>query len=331
MNLKADSQGMIRYCIAYRHGQRIGEIEEMEGIRKTLQQPDSFIWMALQEPNEQLLLSLQQEFDLHELAIEDARRAHQRPKLEQYGNSLFIVMKTAMMWDEEVHLGETHIFAGPQFFITVRHGPSITYGKVRERLESAPAHLAKGPAMAVYGVMDFIVDNYHPILHALQEKFDQVEADIVNGKSTRETIGRLYQLKRELLVLRGAAAPVLDITDELMRLHPDLIPKDVRVYYRDIHDHVMRLIATADEIREMLTAAMQVNLAFVSVEQNEAVRRLAGWGAILAVPTVVFSLYGMNFKDMPELGFHYGYPLVVSATALACIWLYHRLKRFGWL
>lgn len=330
MSLKKDSHGMIRYCIAYRHGQRLGEIE-MEQIRETLQQPDTFVWLALHEPNAELLLHLQYELDLHELAIEDAQAAHQRPKLEQYGSSLFLVVKTALMWDEEVHLGETHIFAGSRFFVTVRHGPSITYSKVRERLESAPVHLAMGPAMAVYGVMDFIVDNYHPILHELQERFDRLEADIVDGKSTRATIRRLYRLKRELLVLRGAAAPVLDVTDELMRLHPDVIPKEARPYFRDIHDHVMRLVATADEMREMLTAAMQVNLAFISVEQNESVRRLAGWGAILALPTVVFSLYGMNFKIMPELDFPYGYPLVGSVTALACLWLYRRFKRVGWL
>lgn len=321
---------MVRYCIVYAHGQAQGNID-IEQIKETLAREDTFIWLALQEPSEKLLLTLQQEFDLHELAIEDARAAHQRPKLEQYGSSLFIVMQTAMLWDERVHLGETHMFVGSRFFITIRHGPSISYTQARERLESTPERMAKGSAMAAYAVMDFIVDNYHPILQTLQEKFEQLETEIFHGRFERDTIGRLYELKRELLVLRGAAAPVLDITDELMRFHPHLIPKDVRPYYRDIHDHVSRLIASVDEIREMLTAAMQVNLAFVSVEQNEAVRRLAGWGAILAIPTVVFSLYGMNFKNMPELGWPYGYHVTLGATALACIWLYRRLKQYGWL
>ena len=325
-----DSPGMVRYCIAYARGQRQGNID-FEQIKETLEGEDTFIWVALHEPSEKLLLTVQQKFDLHELAIEDARARHQRPKLEQYGSSLFIVMQTAMLWDERVELGETHMFVGPRFFVTIRHGPSTSYSKVRERLESTPERMAKGSAMAAHGVMDFIVDNYHPILHAMQDKFEQLETDIFHGRSERDTIGRLYELKRELLVLRGAAAPVLDITDELMRLHPHLVPKDVRLYYRDIHDHISRLIASVDEIREMLTAAMQVNLAFVSVEQNEAVRRLAGWGAILAVPTVVFSLYGMNFKNMPELGWPYGYHVTLGATALACIWLYRRLKQYGWL
>ena len=256
MTNKDTSHGMVRYCIAYLNGQRLGEIE-IEDISETLKREDTFVWVALHEPNELLLLKLRHEFDLHELAIEDARVAHQRPKLEQYGNSLFVVMKTAMLWDEKVQLGETHMFIGPRFFLTVRHGPSVTYGKARERLETTPQHMAKGSAMAAYAVMDFIVDNYHPIVHAMQERFEQLETDIFNEKFNRETVGQLYALKRELLVLRGAAAPVLDITDELMRLHPDLIHKEVRLYYRDIHDHVVRLTAAIDELREMLTAAMQ--------------------------------------------------------------------------
>lgn len=321
---------MIRYCIAYLKGERLGEIS-IDDISETLEREDTFVWLALHEPNDHLLKLAQSEFDLHELAIEDARRAHQRPKLEQYGDMLFIVLKTAMLSDQDVQLGETHMFVAPRFFMTVRHGPSVTYTKVRERLETTPAHLARGPAMAAYGVMDFVVDNYGPIADALEARFEQFEQDLFTGQYNRETIGRLYELKRELLLLRGAAAPVMDITDGLIRFHTDLIPKDARVYFRDIHDHVIRLLSTIDETREMLTAAMQVNLAQVSVEQNEAVRRLAGWGAILAIPTVVFSLYGMNFTHMPELTSRYGYPAILAVVVVVCLWLYRRLKRFGWL
>ena len=179
--------------------------------------------------------------------------------------------------------------------------------------------------------MDFVVDNYGPIAISLENSFEKFEMDLFTGRYSRETIERLYDLKRELLVLRGAAAPVLDITDGLIRFHTDLIPRDSRVYFRDIHDHVIRLLSRIDETREMLTAAMQVNLALVTVEQNESVRRLAGWGAIMAIPTVVFSLYGMNFRDMPELSSTYGYPVVLGAVAVVCVWLYRRLKHFGWL
>ena len=321
---------MLRYCIAYLKGERLGDIR-IEDISETLEREDTFVWLALHEPNEYLLQLAQSEFNLHELAIEDAHRAHQRPKLEQYGDMLFIVLKTAMLSDQDVLIGETHMFVAPRFFMTVRHGPSVTYIKIRERLEITPLRLAIGPAMAAYGVMDFVVDNYEPIADALEARFEQFEKDLFTGGYNRETIGRLYDLKRELLLLRGAAAPVLDITDGLIRFHTDLIHKDARVYFRDIHDHVMRLLSTIDETREMLTAAMQVNLALVSVEQNEAVKRMAGWGALLAIPTVVFSLYGMNFKDMPELGLHYGYPVILAVVAVVCLWLYRRLKRFGWL
>jgi magnesium transporter len=321
---------MLRYCIAYSKGLRQANIE-IDQISETLQQEDTFIWVAMHEPSEDLLKSLQREFDLHELAIEDARVAHQRPKLEQYGSSLFVVLKTASLADEHVQLGETHMFINPRFFVTIRHGPSISYTSARERLERTPQHMAKGTAMAAYVVMDFVVDNYYPILEEIKLNFEQLEADIFNGQFNRDTISRLYALKRELQLLRSAAAPVLDITDALIRLHPDLIHKDMRLYYRDIHDHVIRLVASLDEIREMLTAAMQVNLAFVTVEQNESVRRLAGWGAILAIPTVIFSLFGMNFHNMPELGWTYGYHATLLGTLLACIWLYFRLKKFGWL
>lgn len=320
----------VRSCIAYRLGKRVGNIP-IEDISEVVKQENTFIWVSLQEPDEAMLRKMQEEFCLHELAIEDALSAHQRPKLEQYGNSLFIVLKTAMLTDDHVALGETHMFVGPHFLVTVRHGPSISYGKVRERLESTPELLAKGPAMAVYAVMDFVVDNYRPIVDVMQEKFDQLEEDIFSGEFKRDTLEVMYNLKRELLVLRGAAAPILDITNALMRFHEELVHKDLRVYYRDIHDHVIRVIAAADEIREMLTAAMQVNLAFVSVEQNEAVKKMAGWGAVLAIPTVVFSLYGMNFRQMPELEWVLGYPIVLGLTVAGGAWLYRRLKRFGWL
>ena len=321
---------VVRYCIAYVRGRRLGDIG-IEDISKTLQQDNTFVWLALHEPGEELLRQMQRQFDLHELAIEDALAAHQRPKLEQYGNLLFIVLKTAKLVDEQVQLGETHMFVGTRFFITVRHGPSTTYRSVRERLETTPEHMAKGPAMAAYGVMDFIVDSYSPIADTMERRFEQLETDIFRGGFDRKTIERLYDLKRELLALRAAAVPVLDITDELIRFHNDLVPKELRVYFRDVHDHVIRLTGATDEIREMLTVAMQVNLALAAVEQNDAVRRLAGWGAILAIPTVVFSLYGMNFRHMPALNWEYGYPIMLGAVTVVCVWLYRRLKKFGWL
>lgn len=320
----------VRYCFAYAAGKCLGEVE-LDDISEVLKREDAFVWLALHDPAEALLLKVQEEFGLHDLAIEDAQAAHQRPKLEQYGNTLFVVLKTAALWDDEVQVGETYLFLGPRFFITVRQGPSVSYRQVRERLESVPEHLAIGPAMAAHGVMDFIVDNYAPIADALQDRFEELESEIFGGDFDRQTIVRLYKLKREMLALRGVASPVVEIADGLMRFHPDVVPKEARVYFRDVHDHVMRLVSRMDDLREMLISAMQVNLALASVEQNEAVRRLAGWGAILAIPTVVFSMYGMNFKEMPELSWHYAYPTVLGLTAVACMWLYRWLKRYGWL
>ena len=319
----------VRYCIAYAHGRRLGDID-IGDIGKTLQPEHNFIWLALHEPDEELLRRIQGQLDLHELAIEDARVAHQRPKLEQYGNVVFIVLKTAKLVDGQLQLGETHMFVGPRFFVTVRHGPSTTYQGVRERLETTPARLEKGPVMAAYGVLDFIVDSYGPVRDALEQRFEELESDLFRGFFDRRTIGHLYDLKRELLVLRGAAAPVLDITDGLIRFHSDLVPKELRVYFRDVHDHVIRLIGAVDEIREMLNAAMQVNLALAAVEQNDAVRRLAGWGAILAIPTVVFSLYGMNFRHMPELEWPWAYPVVLFGLGATTVAMLLWLRKQGW-
>jgi magnesium transporter len=207
----------------------------------------------------------------------------------------------------------------------------MTYSKVRERCEANPGRLAMGPGYALYAVMDFIVDNYAPIVERFSVRLEALETAIFGESFDRHAIEQLYELKRELQLLRGAAAPVLDICTELMRLHSDIVPKDTKEYFRDIRDHARRVVEATDAMREMLTAAMQVHLALASVAQNEVVKRLAGWGAILAIPTMVFSLYGMNFRHMPELNWTVGYPVVLVGVVLGCAWLYRRLRRVGWL
>ena len=222
-------------------------------------------------------------------------------------------------------------FVGRRFLITVRHGPSLSYRSVRERCESAPGNLAQGPGFALYAIMDFIVDNYGPIMDALRERFDRLEADIFRKRIDRDCLEDLYDMKRQLLTLQAAAAPLLEICGTLMRYRTDVIPRETRVYFRDILDHVRRITQAIGEMREMLTAAMQVYLALMSVGQNDVVKKLAGWGAILAIPTMVFSLYGMNFRHMPELETPFGYPVVLGCVALGCVWLHRRLKKAGWL
>jgi magnesium transporter len=321
---------MVVNCVAYRHGERIGDIP-VEQISDVLAQDGTFVWVGLHEADATLLRTIQMEFGLHELAVEDALSAHQRPKLEEYGDSLFVVLQTAQWWEDSMHLGETHVFVGKRFLVSVRHGPSLTYSKVRERCEANPARLAMGPGYALYAVMDFIVDNYAPIVERFGDRLEHLESAIFAESFDRHAIEQLYDLKRELQQLRSAAAPVLEICTELMRLHSDIVPKETKEYFRDIRDHARRVVEAADAMREMLTAAMQVHLALASVAQNEVVKRLAGWGAILAIPTMVFSLYGMNFRHMPELDWRFGYPMVMAIVVLGCAWLYRRLRRVGWL
>ena len=316
--------------VAYRHGQSLGEIaiDEISGL---IQQPDIFVWLGLHEPDEALLLKIQGEFGLHELAIEDAHHAHQRPKIETYSGSLFIVLKTAQLEAGEVAYGETHLFVGPNFLVTVRHGASSSYAHMLQRCEDGTKGLHKGPGFALYAVLDFVADDYQPIVAKFEQDFDAIETDIFKDRFDRLVIERLYALKRHLLELRNAALPLAEISAELMRLHEDLIPKELRAYFRDIQDHVSRLVGLVDGMRDMLTTAMQVNLALVANNQNEVVKRLAGWGAILAIPTVTFSLYGMNFEWMPELKWRAGYPLAVVAKLLGCVFVYRRLRRTGWV
>jgi len=321
---------MIMKCVAYQNGISIGDVT-IEDISEVLKQEHTFVWLGLLEANRELLIKIQEEFGLHDLAIEDACAAHQRPKIEEFGESLFMVLHTAHLVGDEVKFGETHIFLGQRFLVTVRHGYSRSHSKIRARCEAMPKQLAKGPGFALYSIMDFIVDNYVPVIDGLQARFDELESAIFQYRPSRQTMEGLYELKRELMLLEGAITPVIDICNELMRLHNTVIPKEGRVYFRDVADHVKRIDQKIHGMREMLVAAMGVHLTFETVRQNEVVKRLAGWGAILAIPTMVFSWYGMNFRHMPELDWQYSYPVVVGGVALGSLLLYWRLKKAGWL
>lgn len=321
---------MIIKAVGYRRGVNSGEIS-IEQISDAIKQVDQFVWLALHEPAFSLLAEIKNVFGLHELAVEDAHSAHQRPKIEDYGDSLFIVLRTAVLGTENIEFGETHFFVGSHFLITVRHGASTGHAKVRARCEALPHQLAKGPGFALYAVMDFIVDNYMPVLDGLQSRFDELESAIFTDHPSRQTMEGLYQLKRELIQMQGVIMPVIDICNVLMHSHELNIPKDVRLYFRDIADHITRIDRSIENMLEMLIAAMQVHLTFETFRQNEVVKRLAGWGAILTIPTMIFSWYGMNFRHMPELDWEYSYPLVVGGVLIGSLLLYRRLKRAGWL
>ena len=291
----------------------------------------SFVWVGLYEPEEALLDKLQEEFSLHDLAIEDAQHAHQRPKIEAFGSTFFIAVHTAQHVDENVRFGETHIFIGPRFLVTVRHGTSLSYTPVRQRLERNPEMLAKGPSVALHAVLDFIVDNYQPIVSDFETELDALEQDIFAESYSRDTIARLYHLRKELTRMRLAVAPLQDILSQLIRTPAFGTPDEVKPYFRDVLDHVARLGDTIDTQREMVAAAMNVYLSLVTVAQGEIVKKLAGWAGLLAAPTLITSWYGMNFTHMPELEGRYSYIGVIVFVALTSVLLYRTLRKARWL
>jgi len=321
---------MIVNCVAYAHGRRVREIA-LEEISAILEQEDTFVWLGLHEPDENLLQQVQQQFQLHDLAVEDAHAAHQRPKVEVYGDSLFVVLRTAQLQEGRICFGETHIFLGLRYLVTVRHGASLPYTGVRARCERTPELLSLGPGFALYTIMDFVGDNYFPILDGLEEVVTTLEEDIVKAPLNQAATERIYEIKRDLAYLRRAVAPLVEVCEQLMELRLPQIPVGTYPYFRDVHDHLLRINESIDTLREMLTTALQVSVSLASVSQNEVTKRLAGWGAILAVPTMIFSIYGMNFEFMPELRWRYSYAVVIGIVIMFCLLLYRHLKKVKWL
>jgi magnesium transporter len=317
-------------CAAYADGRKLGNVE-IDDISEILRFPGQFIWIGLHEPTEEMVRKIQREFELHDLAVEDALRAHQRPKLEEYGDSLFVVLRTTRLIEGKVIFGETHIFVGPRYVVTVRHGASAPYTDVRARCESTPHLLRKGPGFVLYALMDFVVDNYFPVIEEVEDRLEGLEEEIFGGTFDQQTTQRIYDLKRQLVALKHAVSPLVDLCNRLVRFDVSLIHEDTRPYFRDVYDHVIRINEAVDNLRELLTTALEANLSLIAVRQNEVMKKLAGWAAILALPTMVAGVYGMNFDVMPELRWRYGYGIVMGSTVVACGFLYSRFKRAGWL
>ena len=319
-------------CVAYAEGRRVGDIS-IPDISEALKQPGVFVWIGLHDPAPELLKQIQHEFCLHDLAVEDAQAAHQRPKLEQYGNSIFVVLRPAILTTDQqrVELGETHLFVGPRYIVSIRHGNTPSYTAVRTRCESTPAHMVKGPGYVLYAVMDFIVDQYFPVLDHLGDQLERLEDEIFSDEFDRNTVQQIYDLKRNLVEVKRAVSPLVDVCNRLVRFDIPLIPEDTRPYFRDVYDHAIRINEQVDTLRELLTSALEAHLSLTAVNQNDAMKKLAGWAAIIGVPTMVAGVYGMNFKFMPELEWRYGYPVVVAGMAAVCVYLYYRFKRSGWL
>jgi magnesium transporter len=319
-------------CAIYEHGVRRDGKVELAHAYDERHQEGTFVWIGLYEPTEEEFDSIRREFHLHPLAVEDAIHAHQRPKLEVYDEMVFLVLKTARYVDpaEVIELGEVLVFLGDDFLITVRHGEASSLKPVREALDASPMRLKHGPSSALHAILDQIVDDYQPAIEGLETDIDEVEEQLFSGERVNPA-ERIYRLQREVLSFRKATAPLVEPMDRLARGHYVQIHPEVRDYFRDVNDHLIRVREQLDAMRDLLSSSLQANLAQVGVRQNDDVRKISAWVAIAAVPTAIAGIYGMNFEHMPELRWELGYPAVIAGMALICTFLYFRFKRSGWL
>jgi magnesium transporter len=330
---------MIIDCAVYHHGERRpGELALRDAF-EAASNDGAFVWIGLYEPDEQEFESVRREFNLHELAVEDAIQAHQRPKLEVYDDSLFVVLKTARYLEAEevVEFGEIMLFIGPQFVVTVRHKPASELRGVRKQIESRPDLLRFGPSAVLYAIMDRVVDDYLPVIDGLDQDVKEVEKEVFSeaGSNPAE---RIYMLKREVIEFHQSTAPLTDPLDRLVRGQVRLLHQDMPEYFRDVQDHLLRVVEQVSGFRELLTSVLQANLTQVALLQNEVgmrqnadMRKISAWVAIVAVPTMIAGIYGMNFDYMPELRWPVGYPAALLAMVVVCAFLYRAFKRNGWL
>jgi magnesium transporter len=321
---------MVVNCVAYERGKRVADIP-LSDIRKYLTQPDCFVWVALKDPEPTELSVLQEEFDLHELAVEDAQHGHQRPKIEEYGPSLFVVLHMVEPSGSDLQTGEVAIFIGPQYVISVRRDAQIGFSEVRRRCEQEPELLQHGPAYVLYALMDTVVDRYFPILDELTEEIVEVEEDIFAKPNTRAQVEALYGLKRKLMVLDHAIVPLLEVAGKLHGGRVPPICTGLQDYFRDVYDHLVRSKQMIDNLRDMVATAISVNLSLITLQENEVTKRLAAYASLVAFPTMVAGVYGMNFEYMPELGWRFGYPLALLSMVAGDFYLAYRFRKAKWM
>lgn len=315
---------------AYLRGVKVADID-IERAGDWARRDGHVVWIGLYEPSRELLDRVRKQFALHPLAIEDAAKAHQFPKLEQYGESLFIVARTAQKQNGRIAFGETHLFVGRGYVVSVRHGPSHSYKAVRTRAESQAESLTEGEDFIVYAILDFIVDNYFPVLEGMRGEVEDIEDHVLATSLGTREIEQLYTLRRDLLRLRNAVAPLVDVCRRLERTEVVPIDPAMRPHFRDVTDHVRRVQEGIDTMREVLAFGFEASLMNAQMQQTAISRRLAAWAAILAVPTAIAGIYGMNFDHMPELRWRYGYFVVLAVTVTICSTLYYRFRKAGWL
>jgi magnesium transporter len=321
---------MLINCVAYQDGKRLAEIDPSE-IHAYLAKPGCFVWVALLERDPETLEQMQAEFNLHPLAVEDAQNGHQRPKIEDYGDSLFVVLHLLEQDAEGLRVGEVDVFAGPNYILTIRSHAEKGFQSVRARCEGEPEHLRLGSGYVLYALIDAVVDRYFPLLDAIETELEGIEERIFAGSSPRENVEALYGLKQKLGVFRHAVAPLLEAVNNLYGARAPRICTEMKDYYRDISDHLQRLNQTIESIRDTIATAIAVNLSMISLQENETMKRLAAYGALVAVPTMIAGIYGMNFHNMPELDWKYGYVVTMVIMAAVDGYLFHRLRKARWL
>jgi len=317
-------------CVAYQEGKKLADIPVSE-ISDYLGRSDCFVWVALIDATDAELAEMQEEFDLHPLAVEDARKGHQRPKIEEYGDTLFAAMHLLEPDRNDIGIGEVDIFAGPRFVLSVRHRSKQHFLGVRERCEREPELLRQGSGFVLYALMDAVVDRYFPIIDSLESELEAVEEHIFDHGAARSNIERLYELKRKVTVLRHAVVPLMESVGKLTSGRVPPVCANSRDYFRDVYDHLARINTSLDSIRDTIGTAIQVSLSTVALEQSDVHKRLAAWAGIFGVATAFAGIWGMNFKVMPELEWDYGYPAALLFISAICAFLFRRFKRSGWL
>ncbi|MGH8614371.1 MAG: magnesium and cobalt transport protein CorA [Gammaproteobacteria bacterium] len=321
---------MLINCAAYQDGRKLGDIT-VEEISDYVSRPDCFVWVALKDADPKELTEMGHEFGLHELAVEDARYGHQRPKIEEYGDSLFAVLHMVELVGDALNIGEVDIFVGRNYVLSVRNRAQEGFLGVRARCEREPGLLKHGSSFVFYALMDAVVDRYFPVLDALETELENIEKEIFGKTVGRANIQRLYDLKQKVTALKHAVAPLMEAVAKLYGGRVPSVCADTQEYFRDINDHLYRINSTIDSIRDTIGTAIQANISLVAIDESEVTKRLAAWAAIFAVATAFVGIWGMNFDFMPELRWKYGYALALGLVATVCGYLFYRFKKSRWL
>ncbi|MBT9457739.1 MAG: magnesium and cobalt transport protein CorA [Burkholderiaceae bacterium] len=321
---------MLINCAVYQQGVKLADVAP-EDAGGYLDRPDTFVWVALRDATAEELEPYRRQFNLHALAVEDASHGHQRPKVEEYGEELFVVMHLIDWVDGEMSLGEVAVFVGPHYVLSVRNGSKLHFLGVRERCEREPELLRHGPSFVLYALMDAVVDRYFPILDILESELEEVEQSIFTPGAASDNIQRLYGLKRRLMLLRRAVAPMLEMLSKLHGGRTPPICARSEDYFRDVADHLARIHGAIESVRETIGTAIQANLSMVAIEDSNVTKRLAAWAGIFAAATAFAGIWGMNFEGMPELKWTWGYPAALGLITTVCLGLWWRFKRAGWL